>query len=650
MKKSILFLLSIMSVSSCYTVETDKDMLMEATRITASPSVLEFRPVAEEKSVSVIVNPLSKKDMSWTYEDPELPWLQISKELIAGQSTGEIMENALVVKADANNAYSRKTSIVVTAEDGTVLEIPVRQQGIYADAYVSVDREHVEFTAENVIPAEVVFESNMDDVFSIQGEEGSDWISWAEPARLEGDGNRYKVTFTAQEWNDKDNERKTSVKIVAGTPQTSEASAVITFTQLPQDLYCYAYGPSLPDFSSQDSAVRMYKVNDGTYKLDAYFADSNGLVLYTTDNDYYALSKDNTLHKLDSASGETPDFTGCIDVDGMRTLTVNLNDLTWSMERITVKNCLPDEKVADYPTKAFVARDGSMKIWMTKSLAWDGGDISPKLGSMMAYEAAKASGGYASSDLLPQSLNDPNFNPDYETEENGGKLKGSNEHGRIYCYSEILTGSPRGGIDSQINQTLPSGWQAGNDIVDAVGNTIHLEYVTYPVSFSGDNKADELAHPMLSMQIQGICPYGWHIANAADHLDLIYAMSQASKDGKSYPVDENNVTYKQFTVSKKGIDNAACWYRNHTYWTGDNISDGADDFGFNLYPLGFRYLKQGYQMAGLRYQTWVPLYYNEKSLNRINVVINDHSSKYTEMSKVDNGNAILPFRCVKNYK
>lgn len=59
----------------------------------------------------------------------------------------------------------------------------------------------------------------------------------------------------------------------------------------------------------------------------------------------------------------------------------------------------------------------------------------------------------------------------------------------------------------------------------------------------GDAQA-EAEHPNLKMQIQGICPYGWHIANMQDWKDLVWAAhAQGAAD---YPVDAATATYRAF--------------------------------------------------------------------------------------------------------
>jgi uncharacterized protein (TIGR02145 family) len=102
-------------------------------------------------------------------------------------------------------------------------------------------------------------------------------------------------------------------------------------------------------------------------------------------------------------------------------------------------------------------------------------------------------------------------------------------------------------------------------------------------------------------------------------------------------------------VSPRGIGNFAPWLRNKKYWPGGNISDGSDEFGFEYYPLGWRYMTQGYQCYGTRAQQWVPLFYSGTAPFRINVIL-CNTVTYAEMTNVDNGQAILPVRCVKNYK
>lgn len=504
----------------------------------------------------------------------------------------------------------------------------------------------------------------MGDVYSFSADyegAGDQWLTWTADASG-------SVKLSATKWTDKKNTRKAVFHITVGTPQTSTATLDIPVTQLAADDYYYMYGPSAAKLTI-DNAIQMTKVSDGLYSTRAYFMNAEkgkNSVIFNLDSrtlayPCFALAADGKIVKVNSEA-ELPDGP-VIDIDGLRNLTTNFKELTWTWDRVTTDNCMPDSEVANYKTKAFVARDGSMKVWMTEFFRWDGGDITPKLGSSMVATATGAgnsgTGGYDKS-AFPSSWNDSKLNMDFENTEIGGKLEGTNEHGRIYAFSEIITGTPTAGIGFARNEVVPDAWKAGNKITDAVGDEYVIEYINNKTAgtFTGDNAADEAKHPTLKMQIQGICPYGWHIANASDWLDIAYAASKASA-GHTFPVQEDQVTYKQFStnkgkvsegqaVSPRGIGNLAPWLRNSS-WNGGNISDGAEEFGFGYYPLGFRYMTQGYQCAGTRAQTWIPLFFNEKALYRVNVIINN-TVTYAEISSIDNGQAIMPFRCVKNYK
>ena len=89
-------------------------------------------------------------------------------------------------------------------------------------------------------------------------------------------------------------------------------------------------------------------------------------------------------------------------------------------------------------------------------------------------------------------------------------------------------------------------------VVDAVGNSITLEPILkadlkdYAASDGGNTQA-EADHPSLSMQVQGICPYGWHIANMSDWKDLIYAVAESSKSYSDYPVAAATASYGAMT-------------------------------------------------------------------------------------------------------
>lgn len=679
MKMKKLGLLALIPVifAGCET-EVDPSDINSGTRITLSKSPVTFNSDGKtsegEDSFTAVVTVFQGSkvnDLAWDCKfENSVAYAEVAKTDIQTEFIGTyegdsrtVNEKGIELKVKANPEYKRSFTLVIIASDGTEQKFDFTQLGDKADAEVSSEVKDIEFVAAGG-EQEIKYTTNMGDVYSFSADyegAGDQWLTWTADASG-------SVKLSATKWTDKKNTRKAVFHITVGTPQTSTATLDIPVTQLAADDYYYMYGPSAAKLTI-DNAIQMTKVSDGLYSTRAYFMNAEkgkNSVIFNLDSrtlayPCFALAADGKIVKVNSEA-ELPDGP-VIDIDGLRNLTTNFKELTWTWERVTTDNCMPDSEVANYKTKAFVARDGSMKEWMTEFFRWDGGDITPKLGSSMVATATGAgnagTGGYDKS-AFPSSWNDSKLNMDFENTEIGGKLEGTNEHGRIYAFSEIITGTPTAGIGFARNEVVPDAWKAGNKITDAVGDEYVIEYINNKTAgtFTGDNAADEGKHPTLKMQIQGICPYGWHIANASDWLDIAYAASKASA-GHTFPVQEDQVTYKQFStnkgkvsegqaVSPRGIGNLAPWLRNSS-WNGGNISDGAEEFGFGYYPLGFRYMTQGYQCAGTRAQTWIPLFFNEKALYRVNVIINN-TVTYAEISSIDNGQAIMPFRCVKNYK
>ncbi len=662
--------------------ETDPSEINSETRISLSRDPVQF--AADGKTAEgedsfiaavTVVQGSKVNAISWDYklEDPkacaEVFATDVKTEFL-GTFEGDsrtVTEKGIEIKVKANPEYKRTFALVLTAADGTERKYDFIQLGEKADAEVKSSVKDVEFMAVGGEQT-IEYTTNMGDEYSFSASysEGSEeWLSW--DASASG-----SVKLVAKGWTGKTGPREAVFHITVGSAETSTATLDIPVVQLAADDYYYMYGASAANLPIE-SAIQLTKQDKGVYSTKAYFMNAKtgkNAVIFNLDSRVlaypcFALAKDGTIAKVESADAlpEGPE----IDVDGLRNLSVNFNEMTWTWSRISTLNCIPDAEAATYKTKAFIARDGSMKVWMTEFVRWDGGDISPKLGSPMVATAtgtgAAGTGGYVAAGF-PTSWNDPVLNMDYETTEIGGKLVGTNEHGRVYAFSEIITGTPTAGIGFARKEAVPAAWKAGSTITDAVGDEYTIEYVSNAASantFTGNNAADEAAHPTLKMQVQGICPYGWHIANASDWLDIAYAAAKASA-GHTYPMQEDQVTYKQLTkangtavknnpVSARGLGNFAAWLRNSNDWKGSNvaISDGADEFGFGYYPLGFRYMTQGFQCAGTRAQVWVPLFFNAQALYRINVLINNDVS-YAEMTNIDNGQAILPFRCVKNYK
>lgn len=282
----------------------------------------------------------------------------------------------------------------------------------------------------------------------------------------------------------------------------------------------------------------------------------------------YALAADGRIVTLNSAADAVP-AGPAIDIDGMRTLTIDLNAMTYTLSRIAIANCMPDDAAAACPSKAFRTKDGGVKIWMTRNLNWNGGPEigAMKLGSRLvpAYSGSATSGGYDPQDPYIER------NPAYDEEESGGSVKGdqavTDRHGRLYTLDEILLGTPAGGLGRGITSIeWPSAYNVGSTFVDAVGTQITARvFKSAEMKAVTDDERFFAENPALSAQIQGICPYGWHIANFRDWYDLAYAALEASRGDGTYPVREEMLTIAKLVATN--ANNVAPWLRTQEGWT-----------------------------------------------------------------------------------
>ena len=668
--KFLVLCAAVLGLASCHEVDiTERDM---TTRVSLSPATTEFAATATTFVAAVQVNSGSLlSDMGWEAEiTSSTPWVTLSKSTVEQtftptfdkESTYTNVVEAVELKIAANTEYKRTFELTFTVADGTVVPFTFTQLGQKADAAVSTDRKNVEFLAMG--GSEVVeYTTNMGDVasFTFTNGDGSA-ATWLTAEAVEVG----KVKVTATEWTSKESGRTATMVITVGTAATSTASVSIPVSQLAAEDHYFLYGPSAGDIAIKD-AVQMEKTEtNGVFVLTNFFCEEtkNEVLINKNSRELtypcYALAANGKVAVLESAS--TAYTAPTIEANGLRALTVNFNDLTWSWERITTQYAMPDSELPNYPTKAYIARDGSMKVWMIRHMAWDGGDINPKLGSGMVKNpgnaAAGGTGGYAAADF-PRTWNDTErLNPAFETKESGlGNLETYSDDGRIYTYHEMLGYEARFGIGYARYENGP--WVLGEKYTDARGTTYTFEVVSKTAAdYTGDNATDEAKYPIFNVQAQGICPYGWHVANAADWLDLFYAMSQATitMGETKYPVKAEDCTFKQF-ITGGGIPNSNGWLRYTKDWGTDYSADNADAFGFNYYPIGYRYMTQGFQNWSQRVMSFVPLPMagaNSSAPNssggRYNVINKTNAAHCANLANIDIGQAVFPFRCVKNYK
>ncbi|MBO7194971.1 MAG: hypothetical protein J6V27_02925, partial [Alistipes sp.] len=148
--------------------------------------------------------------------------------------------------------------------------------------------------------------------------------------------------------------------------------------------------------------------------------------------------------------------------------------------------------------------------------------------------------------------------------------------------SEILTGVPSAGVEL-LHQLAdwPVLYRNQAMITDAEGSTFVIG------GLDATSLATNLQSSTLTMQVQGICPYGWHVANAQDVYDLLCAASAVRGDS-ALAMDKMIGTWSVADVlrSEQGWNNSP---KNH---------ESAADFGFNLYPSGLRTYADGYSSLG----------------------------------------------------
>lgn len=606
-----------MLLAGCYSTDTDDDLLSTATLISIYPSTVSVGSAAATQNVVVTLAPKSKRNLDWSCS-VQSAWVTAVREKVPGESTGTVYEDAVVLVFLENTAYKRQTTLTITASDGTVLEVPVVQKGIYADAYVKAAPESLTFMAENPQPAAVAIDTNMDTFAAVSD---SDWCTVVD----NGDGT---ITVTCTEYGDNTADRTAEITVTAGTPDTSEARTVIPVTQLRKDVYCYLYGSGVPKYPTREKWGQMTKLSDRVY-VDSVYVKNGRFSVYTTEGDTYHLDGAGNL-----SAAET-DLT--VDVAGLRIVTLNLNEKTYSIERITTPNCLPDSEVAKYATSTYTA-NGRTKVWMRAGLDWNGGENigGIKLGSRMVSDANNV-GGYT----LNVSSYETVRVSDYDEVESGGKAQGevemSAKYGRIYTLTEFLTGTPKAAVElARLLTDWPAEYRPGSTFVDAVGNDIPVSSVKSLASADFENT------PSLSMQIQGICPYGWHVANVQDFYDMLCAAA-AAKGVTPNPLSA--------MIGKWSVPDVL---RSAEGWSAAPTRHAAADaFGFDFFPQGRRLFKSGYQYYASRgemfichpgglssgvYQCW-----------RINALTNN-AADLTVSTTYNIGDCSASFRCVKNYE
>lgn len=605
-------------LSGCY--DDKSDYPSEETRITVYPEIPVFNSDGTTSSgedsyicAVTVFKGTAVSSMSWKAESVTVvDWASVSPASFvmqytdnSGKKTYDVAQPGFEVSMQQNTGYRRQYDVNVTAEDGTVKLLSFVQLGQKADAEVTVGISEFDIPATGGVSDVITYVTNMAEYSYSIAYDGED-TGWLEVVDL-GLG---KLALNASAWTNKDRGRSATLTITVGSDATSKASIDIKVNQLKNDVFYYLFGTSAG--IDRDNAFQMTKVAEGIYSFRGFIFDAGTNVLcFNKDSrgevfPVYYMKNDGTVGSSDTAVAAS-DLV--VPANGIYTINVDFNLMTWTMNPvIKVSSCMPDSELPNYPTRDYPTEAGGVKTWMTVSLHWDGGAGTGtyKLGTGLA--PGHQNGGYPIVSTTTPIVRDPAN----ETVENGGSITElvckddasvtmASRYGRLYSQTEMITGAAKGGLEIAQWINFPQG-EPGETYVDDAGLEMTLacvpasKLITYEASHAGDLLAEE-ENPTLKIQIQGICPFGWHIANMQDWKDLIYA--ESAVNAADYPVAAANATYSKIASVLK-IPNAAAllygsaWQAQSTLGTAPAMSTEAAAFGWNMFPTGWRLISSGW--------------------------------------------------------
>lgn len=621
--KKTLFILCIAAatcLAGCYKDGTDYES--RETRITVYPEIPTFNAdgttaSGEDSYVGTVTvfEGTAVSDMGWKLQPVNnVAWASLADASLvlqypenSGKVFHDVSSPGFEVTMQPNSGYKRIFDVDIIAGDGTTERVSFVQYGLKADAEVTVDVASIDIPAAGGVSDDISYTSNMTEYsYSIEydAESGEGWLSVVD----HGPG---KVALNAAEWTDKTKGRSATLVITVGTAATSTASARVRVNQLKNDVFYYVFGPSVG--VDRAEAIQTSKLGEGVYSFKGFVFDAaaGNLVCINKASrsetyPVYYLCNDGTIGSSDVAVTAS-DLT--LAANGVYNITMDFNLMTWSMARVTkISRYLPDSELAAYPSKDYPTEAGGVKTWMTVSLHWDGGTGTGayKLGTGVA--SGSGQGAYTIvTTTTPIERTAAN-----EMTENGGSIAEfissdgvtpfSARYGRLYTQTEAITGVPAGGLEKAQWVNFPQG-EPGTAYTDDAGRSMELQCVTaaklatYAANAAGDLQAEQ-ENPTLAIQIQGICPFGWHIANMQDWKDLIWAGSAAGAG--DYPVSETHAHYGSIASTLKIPNMAALmysseWSANTTIATDPVVSSKAAEFGWNMMPTGWRLISKGWQ-------------------------------------------------------
>lgn len=681
-----------------------------ATRIALSPAEIGF--TADGTTVDgkvayvgvVQVMPFEKGRYTWRAEG-DVAWATVGETVVdesfADTWTGAVTTTrmrAVEIMATPNTEYRRSGVLTVTAEDGTVETFPITQAGLKADAEIVCELaetgiEYASAGGETTID----YTTNMGDVYDYSvtyGEpDAGEWLTWSD----EGAG---RVVLRAAEWTSKSDNRTAVFTIHVGTADTSEASAEIAVVQLRVDDYYYLYGASVPRYEAIDAALQMTKQEEGVYTAETYFA---------ADRDESRAHQQGQPHGLLSLLRAGGGRNGRRDRIGRGAAARRARNRRRRPAHAHGRLQPHDVAVgahydAQLPARRSGGRLSDQSLRHTARNLQDVDDAQPRLGWRRRHRCLQIGlpagfqrdeQGYGRLQLEDR--------PHVQLPQHGGAQSGVGRHrerrragadaaitalgGRHYTFYEYLTGAPRGGLMEEYYSEWPAPYTVGREVRDAADYTILFEGLTSAKlqEYAGREEEFFEEHPVSRIQIQGICPYGWHVANFQDWYDILYAAYDfGSKNNGGYVPKEpsfantvygsSSAAYKINVVPYLRISRALWTVGGKCLWdeagslypvnegsttkspAQADIADNSEEFGFNLAPTGWRAMSVGWQDLGLKTHVWIPMPTTATYTGNGHtcymgwrLVAMTNNGNWIFRDNYQNGNVAHGVRCVKNY-
>lgn len=620
MKKSLYIILLLFPLLlSCQKEEGAVDTTLKASLWAQGEESATFtmkgKTLSGNDSYRAVVTFVSGKEVGgvdWTPAIQGSPsWASVEKIKIRkdfdGTYPGEDMEvwyDGISITVEPNLDRARRFNLLISTSAGQEFTFPFLQEGLQNNPSIVYDGADVEllFVPEQ---ATITFETNTPvEEISCDIEYDDVAQDWLSVVKIEAN----HLVIEASQNEDESFDRSAILTLTAGSQTTVQAQIQVVVKQLRKADYWFVYGNGINDGIAEGEGV-MLETAGNSAGMTAWFEGEEGIFLThnrrTAGFPYYALAADGTVVEIAEESSPLPQ-PPVMDIDGMKDLRLDTSAMTWVLERVSTPNCCPDSEVGNYPQKDYPTESGGYKRWMTVSLHWDGGsELSPyKLGSGLVN--GKATGGYG------DAASYDNRNPEYDTRENGGvidEIPGLAEKwGRLYSIYEALTGVPGGALSPALVVNYP----LENTFTDAVGRKYTNAVLAHAsVQAAGDDASVEQTYPAVMAQVQGICPYGWHIANLQDWKDLMWAASQtdgAITDVTYAGIADGTVTGAAPVLLSKEFGDYRANAKPHSK---------AAEFGFGLFPQGWRLYKTGYDYGpgsgDARFYTLIPLMGNAVS-------------------------------------